>query len=117
MWKFIQGTDNKMIVTSTGRIFKRYPVCSKYPEKGFTGFKEAKLSNAHSGYLQVGLSGSRNLKLVHRLVAEAFLPNPENKSTVDHINGNRADNRVENLRWTTQKENNNNPLSIKSITP
>ena len=108
MWKFIQGTDNKMIVTSTGRIFKRYPVSRKYPEKGLTGFREVK-PWLGLGYLQVYLSGIRIPQLVHRLVARAFIPNPENKPAVDHINGNRLDNRVENLRWVTHKENCNNP--------
>lgn len=59
------------------------------------------------GYLQINLNG-RNY-LVHRLVAQTFIPNPENKPQVDHINGVKTDCRVENLRWATAHENNSNP--------
>ena len=48
---------------------------------------------------------------IHRAVAELFIPNPENKPCIDHINTDRLDNRAENLRWVTTKENNNNPLT------
>ncbi len=49
----------------------------------------------------------RNLR-VHRLVAEAFIPNPDDLPEVDHINHNRGDNRLENLRWISRKDNMNN---------
>ena len=53
---------------------------------------------------------------IHRAVAELFIPNPENKPHIDHINTIRTDNRAENLRWVTAKENCNNPLTkIKMI--
>ena len=59
------------------------------------------------GYYRVELrkKGKRFYLLVHRLVAENFIPNFDNKLQVNHINGNRFDNRVENLEWCTQSYN------------
>lgn len=50
---------------------------------------------------------------VHRAVAMLFIPNPNNYNEVDHINGDRLDNRVINLQWCTHKENCNNPITLK----
>lgn len=65
------------------------------------------------GYLRVFLSknGKTYTKKVHRLIAEAFIPNPENKPEVDHIDGNKTNNSISNLRWATSRENMNNPVT------
>jgi hypothetical protein len=70
-----------------------------------------------SGYYYVVLHKNRKGKTwkVHRLVALAFIPNPDNKPCVDHIDTNTTNNNVENLRWCTHKENINNPLTKQKL--
>lgn len=62
----------------------------------------------NNGYLLVSLckNGRKERKLAHRLVAMVFIPNTDNKPQINHKNGKRNDNRVENLEWCTQLENN-----------
>lgn len=61
-------------------------------------------------YLKIQYEGKQYF--LHKLIAEAFIPNPYNKPHVDHIDTNTLNNNIENLRWCTTKENNNNPITI-----
>lgn len=69
--------------------------------------KTRKLSKNGNGYLKINLSrnGLKKTFLHHRLVAICFIPREEGKKVVNHINGDRSDNRIENLEWVTQREN------------
>jgi hypothetical protein len=79
--------------------------------------KILKLFKNEKGYLNVNLSKNGDIKMfrVHRLIAQAFVPNPENKPEVDHINTYRDDNRIENLRWVNEDEQHNNILTKEHI--
>ena len=82
-----------------------------------TGLKLKHSKNMY-GYLKVCLykNGKKSFKQIHRLLAQAYIPNLNNKPQVDHINRIRDDNRLCNLRWVTQTENNVNQNLRKNNT-
>jgi hypothetical protein len=67
------------------------------------------------GYRRIPLykNGKYKRFMIHRLVAEAFVKNPDNKPEIDHIDGNSLNNMADNLRWCSHKENLNNPITLK----
>ena len=102
IWKEIDGYPDYRI-SNYGRVMslKRGLKRVLKPQKDKDGYLICSLWENNKG---------KTLK-IHRLVAEAFIPNPDNKTEIDHINTDKTDNRVENLRWVTNKENMNNPIT------
>lgn len=98
-WKEVEGYNGAYFVSSSGRIIS---VMRGTP-------KELKGSINGQGYRQVALKkgGLQVMCAVHRLVAEAFIPNPYGKPCVNHRDFNRLNNKVENLEWVTYGENTN----------
>ena len=119
IWRDIPGYEGNYQASSFGRIrslehtetfVKHYQYGDventvTYPSKVLS-------QNMTSGYLSVifSVKGVTYYPLVHRLVALAFLDNPDDKPQVDHIDGDRTNNKPENLRWVTSKENHANAV-------
>lgn len=93
-WKDIKGYEGLYQVSDQGRV------------KSFVRRKEGKilkLQTTYKGYLSVKVGGKR--VAVHRKVAKAFIPNLDNKPQVNHIDGIKTNNNVDNLEWCTNSEN------------
>lgn len=97
VWKDVKGYEGLYKVSNTGKV------------KSFQRNREKFLSDKYyeNGYLRASLSKNKEKKkvLIHRLVAETFIPNPENKPEVNHIDGNKKNNNASNLEWCTRCEN------------
>jgi len=88
---------------------------SKDGETLFVDGKKKKISTHHSGYKRVNIKGKHFS--IHRLMAEKYLPNPEMKEQVNHINGNKGDNRIENLEWVSRSENQKHAYQFLGVKP
>jgi hypothetical protein len=99
IWKDIEGFEGIYQASSFGNI-------KSLKRGGKLYDRILKPAINHSGYYIVVLckNGIMYAKILHRIIAKTFIPNPLNKPTVNHINGIKTDNRIENFEWATRKE-------------
>lgn len=95
MWKQVSGYENAYLVNEYGQV-KRIGGSLLRPQIRSDGYYQYQLS----------LNGKRSMKKIHRLVAEAFVPNPRGVNIVNHIDGDKTNNYYKNLEWCTSAENN-----------
>jgi hypothetical protein len=94
-WQVIANLDGRYLISESGLVYDtRREKCNK----AFVNDR---------GYYKIGLrfKGTQTNYMIHKLVAIAFIPNPENKPQVNHIDGVKTNNHVSNLEWCTQSEN------------
>ncbi len=108
IWKDIKGYEGLYQVSTLGRVrsFDRY-VKNRMSNKNIKRGKVLTPCTNRNGYKQLNLiiNTKKKPKTIHRLVAETFISNPENKPCVNHIDGNKKNNNVKNLEWVTYSEN------------
>lgn len=111
IWKPIPGYEGLYEVSNKGRVKSlERDIIDKNGKKYHRKERILKSLPDGNGYFQVCLhdnKGESKRLRVHRLVAEAFIPNPDNKSQINHKNEIKTDNCIDNLEWVTAKENSN----------
>lgn len=110
IWKDIAELDNHYQISNFGNVISKSRIINSSVQPcGYRVTKEKPkpLQNNGRGYMQlyVKVNGKRTMFYVHRLVAQYFIPNPENKSEVNHIDANKSNNHISNLEWVSRAEN------------
>lgn len=107
VWRDIAGFEGEYRISNFGRVkslkFGKERIVNPFVNS--------------SGYLQVQLckNGKTRKPLIHQLIAQAFVPNPEGKSQVNHIDGNRLNNAIDNLEWVSRAENTRHGVARRAV--
>lgn len=110
-WRDIEGYEGLYMISNLGRVKSLVGWNgSKYIDR----VKILKPSMTTTGYWKIELSKDKKKKSkkIHRLIAKAFIPNTNNKPQINHIDGNPLNNNIDNLEWTTQKENVDHAIKV-----
>ena len=118
-WKDVVGYEGIYEVSNHGQVRTHKNKTTYTNRHGIRHWKQRVLKEKSKANRDVRINLWKNGKskdfLVHRLVAEAFIQNPDNKPTINHIGGNPRNNHVDNLEWATYYENNNHAFDNKLI--
>lgn len=109
IWKDIPETNGNYQVSNLGNVKSRH---NKYTHKIDLEYHFLNPYTTKKGYLTVKIKEHKTSRVIHRLVAEAFIPNPNNYPQVNHIDGNKTNNRVENLEWCDNQYNTKHAFRI-----
>ena len=113
-FRWVKGFEGLYQISNLARVYSFPRVDALNRKKGGHFVSTRKLPK---GYVIISLNkdGVQYTRFLHKLVAEAFLPNPQGKPEVDHIDTDKNNNTVSNLRWVTRAENMNNPITYSAM--
>ena len=113
IWKDVLGFEGRYMVSNLGNVKSIVTNHGKPQDKEIV--KRIRSDTCNYYYVQFSCKGKATHRAVHRLVAECFVDNPENKPIVNHLDGNKHNNAADNLEWCTQSENLKHAVSIGLI--